>query len=121
MRGGAPPDRILMRTRQDRDRLTQLTVGRQPAVQVGIDAEDVGQRHRVGVIGLRPGDRMAFAVAGYCQWIGIQLKHIASRALANRSTQGYANADSSWAAHLESAIDAARFRRLEDLYQTHKT
>jgi hypothetical protein len=52
--------------------------------------------------------------------LGIQLKHIASRALANRSTQGYANADSSWAAHLETAIDAARFRRLEDLYQTHK-
>jgi hypothetical protein len=41
--------------------------------------------------------------------------------LANYSTQGYANADSSWAAHLESAIEAARFRRLEDLYQTHKT
>ena len=53
--------------------------------------------------------------------VGIQLKHIASRALANRSTQGYANADSSWAAHLESAIEAARFRRLEDLYQTHKS
>ena len=53
--------------------------------------------------------------------LGIQLKHIASRALANRSTQGYANADSSWAAHLESAIEAARFRRLEDLYLTHKT
>ena len=31
--------------------------------------------------------------------LGIQLKHIASRALANHSTQGYANADSSWAAH----------------------
>ncbi|RFZ10397.1 hypothetical protein DSM43518_02311 [Mycobacterium marinum] len=53
--------------------------------------------------------------------LGIQLKHIASRALANRSTQGYANADSSWAEHLESAIDAARFRRIEDLYQAHKT
>ena len=53
--------------------------------------------------------------------LGIQLKHIASRALANRSTQGYANADSAWAAHLESAIEAARFRRLEDLYLTHKT
>ena len=49
--------------------------------------------------------------------LGIQLKHIASRALANRSTQGYANADKSWAAHLESAIEAARFRRLEDLYR----
>jgi hypothetical protein len=53
--------------------------------------------------------------------LGIELKHVASRALANRSTQGYANADSSWAVHLDSAIDAARFRRLEDLYQTHKT
>ena len=52
--------------------------------------------------------------------LGIQLKHIASRALANRSTQGYANADSSWAEHLESAIDAVRFRRLEDLYHAHK-
>ena len=52
--------------------------------------------------------------------LGIQLKHIASRALANRSTQGYANADNSWAEHLESAIDAARFRRIEDLYQAHK-
>jgi hypothetical protein len=52
--------------------------------------------------------------------LGIQLKHIASRALANRSTQGYANADDSWAEHLESAIDAARFRRIEDLYHAHK-
>ena len=52
--------------------------------------------------------------------LGIQLKHIASRALANRSTQGYANADNSWAEHLESAIEAARFRRVEDLYQAHK-
>ena len=52
--------------------------------------------------------------------LGIQLKHIASRALANRSTQGYANADTSWADHLESAIDAARFRRIEDLYHAHK-
>ncbi|MBX9978193.1 hypothetical protein [Mycobacterium gordonae] len=52
--------------------------------------------------------------------LGIQLKHIASRALANHSTQGYANADGSWAGHLESAIEVARFRRLEDLYQEHK-
>lgn len=52
--------------------------------------------------------------------LGIQLKHIASRALANRSTQGYANADDSWADHLQSAIDAARFRRIEDLYHAHK-
>ena len=53
--------------------------------------------------------------------LGIQLKHIAARALANRSTQGYANPNNSWVAHLESAIDAARFRRIEDLYQAHKS
>lgn len=52
--------------------------------------------------------------------LGIQLKHIATRALANRSTQGYAAADTAWAEHLDSAIEAARFRRLEDLYRTHK-
>lgn len=52
--------------------------------------------------------------------LGIQLKHVATRALANRATQGYAAADTAWANHLESAIEAARFRRLEDLYATHK-
>jgi hypothetical protein len=53
--------------------------------------------------------------------VGIQLKHVATRALANTSTQGYVAADTAWADHLESAIEAARFRRLEDLYQTHKS
>ena len=52
--------------------------------------------------------------------LGIQLKHVATRALANRSTQGYAAAGQAWAEHLDSAIDAARFRTLEDLYQSHK-
>jgi hypothetical protein len=52
--------------------------------------------------------------------LGIQLKHVATRALANRCTQGYASADASWAEHLGAAIDAARFRRLEDLYTAHK-
>lgn len=52
--------------------------------------------------------------------LGIQLKHIAARALANRSTQGYAGADSTWAKHLDTAIDAARFRRIEDLYRRHQ-
>lgn len=52
--------------------------------------------------------------------LGIQLKHVATRALANRATQGYAAADTAWADHLESAIEAARFRRLEDLYATRK-
>jgi hypothetical protein len=50
--------------------------------------------------------------------LGIQLKHVATRALA--CTQGYVAADVSWAEHLDSAIDAARFRRLEDLYTAHK-
>jgi len=52
--------------------------------------------------------------------LGIQLKHVATRALANRTTQGYTAADTSWAEHLDTAIEAARFRRLQDLYQDHK-
>lgn len=52
--------------------------------------------------------------------LGIQLKHVATRALANRSTQGYAAPAATWSDHLDSAIDAARFRRLQDLYQDHK-
>ncbi|MEU9062357.1 integrase [Streptomyces sp. NPDC048430] len=52
--------------------------------------------------------------------LGIQLKHIATRALANSATRGYAAADDAWAKHLESAVDAARFRRLKNLYQAHK-
>jgi hypothetical protein len=52
--------------------------------------------------------------------LGIQPKHVATRALANRCTQGYAASDAVWAEHLDSAIDAARFGRLEDLYRAHK-
>lgn len=52
--------------------------------------------------------------------LGIQLKHIAARALSNRSTQGYAAADSTWAKHLDTAIEAASFRRIEDLYRRHQ-
>ncbi|MFI6145107.1 integrase [Streptomyces sp. NPDC051109] len=52
--------------------------------------------------------------------LGIQLKHVASRALANRSTQGYAAPAASWAKHLDSAIEAARFRGLRDLFNAHK-
>ncbi|MEU9087468.1 integrase [Streptomyces sp. NPDC048357] len=51
--------------------------------------------------------------------LGMQLKHIATRALANRSTRGYAAPDASWAKHLDDAVHAARFRRLKDLYQVH--
>ncbi|MFJ3301413.1 integrase [Streptomyces bacillaris] len=52
--------------------------------------------------------------------LGIQLKHVASRALANRTTQGYAASAASWAKHLDSAIEAARFRSLRDLFDAHK-
>ncbi|MFJ8677733.1 integrase [Streptomyces sp. NPDC093589] len=51
--------------------------------------------------------------------LGIQLKHAATRALANRSTRGYAASDEAWADHLQSAIDAAKFRRIKDLYSDH--
>lgn len=39
--------------------------------------------------------------------LGIQLKHVATRALANRCTRGYAASDAAWAEHLDSAIEAA--------------
>ncbi|MCX4744512.1 integrase [Kitasatospora sp. NBC_01287] len=51
--------------------------------------------------------------------LGIQLKHVATRALANRSTLGYAASDTAWADHLQSAVDAAKFRRIKDLYSDH--
>ncbi|MFJ2898982.1 hypothetical protein ACIO87_29325 [Streptomyces sp. NPDC087218] len=47
--------------------------------------------------------------------LGIQLKHLATRALANRSTRGYAASDPAWADHLQDALDIAKFRRLKDL------
>ncbi|MEV0636337.1 integrase [Streptomyces sp. NPDC050619] len=52
--------------------------------------------------------------------LGIQLKHVASRALANRTTQGYAASATSWAQHLDAAIEVARFRGLRDLFDAHK-
>ncbi|MFJ9901255.1 integrase [Streptomyces sp. NPDC091280] len=51
--------------------------------------------------------------------LGIQLKHVAARALANRTTQGYAATAASWASHLDEAIEAARFRGLRDLFEAH--
>ncbi|MEU7261687.1 integrase [Streptomyces rimosus] len=53
--------------------------------------------------------------------LGIQLKHVATRALANRATRGYAASDTAWAKHLESAVDAAKFRRIKDLYSEHSS
>ncbi|KOU51515.1 hypothetical protein ADK56_09785 [Streptomyces sp. MMG1522] len=51
--------------------------------------------------------------------LGIQLKHVASRALANRTTQGYAASAASWAKHLDTAIESARFRGLRELFDAH--
>ncbi|WP_404974633.1 hypothetical protein [[Kitasatospora] papulosa] len=48
--------------------------------------------------------------------VGMQLKHVATRALANRSTQGYMDHAPSWARHLDSAITERRFERLKDLF-----
>jgi hypothetical protein len=52
--------------------------------------------------------------------LGIQLKHVATRALANRTTQSYATSDTAWADLLQSAVDSVRFRRIKDLYGAHK-
>jgi hypothetical protein len=48
--------------------------------------------------------------------LGLQLKHFAARALANRTTQSYAASDPNWAALLDTALDATQFRRFTDLY-----
>ncbi|AQS69655.1 hypothetical protein [Streptomyces pactum] len=53
--------------------------------------------------------------------LGMQLKHFATRALANASTLAYAAADSSWAEHLKDSIEIAKFRRLKELYSLHKS
>lgn len=48
--------------------------------------------------------------------VGMQLKHTAARALANRTTRGYMDHDPSWARHLDDAIAERRFERLKDLF-----
>ncbi|MEU8934801.1 integrase [Streptomyces sp. NPDC048409] len=52
--------------------------------------------------------------------LGIQLKHVAARALANRTTQSYAAGDTQWAELLETALEATRFRRFKELFGQHK-
>ncbi|WP_109530036.1 hypothetical protein [Nocardia aurea] len=52
--------------------------------------------------------------------LGIQLKHAATRALANRSPQGYAAKDPVWAGYFDDALADARFDRLRELYQAHR-
>ena len=48
--------------------------------------------------------------------IGMQLKHMATRALANRHTQGYYAAAPAWATYFDATRQAARFQKLRDLY-----
>jgi hypothetical protein len=36
---------------------------------MGVDPQDVGQGHRVGVVGLRPGHRVALPVTGHREWV----------------------------------------------------
>jgi hypothetical protein len=61
----ASPDRVLLGARQNRDGLNEFAVGGQRAVQVGVDPQDIGQHHRIGVVGLRAGHRVPFPVAGH--------------------------------------------------------
>jgi hypothetical protein len=48
---GASPDGVLRGASQDGNRLCQLAIGREPAVGVGVGAQDVRQGHRVDVVG----------------------------------------------------------------------
>lgn len=50
---------------------------------------------------------------------GIQLKHLATRALANATTRAYAASTKEWAKYLEDALDNVKFRKIKDLYQRH--
>ncbi|MFD4540772.1 integrase [Streptomyces bauhiniae] len=50
---------------------------------------------------------------------GIQLKHMAARALANATTRSYAASDDNWAKYLEDALNNVKFRKIKDLYQQH--
>ncbi|MGJ5829920.1 hypothetical protein [Streptomyces ossamyceticus] len=48
--------------------------------------------------------------------VGMQLKHVATRALANTTTQGYTEPSPAWAQHLRTAISERRFERLAELF-----
>ncbi|MCT6776288.1 integrase [Streptomyces sp. CS7] len=50
---------------------------------------------------------------------GIQLKHIATRALANATTLGYAASDKDWARYLKDSLDNVKFRKIKELYERH--
>ncbi|GAA2530949.1 hypothetical protein [Winogradskya humida] len=51
--------------------------------------------------------------------LGMQLKHVTTRLLANRVTEGYAASDVQWDKLLDTAVDQARFVTLRELYDEH--
>ena len=61
---GPSPGRVLVGAGQHGDRLRQLRVARQRSVDVAVGAQNVGQQHGVGVVGLAACGRVAFPVAG---------------------------------------------------------
>jgi hypothetical protein len=48
--------------------------------------------------------------------VGMQLKHVATRALANTTTQAYTQPSPAWAQHLKTAISERRIERLTELF-----
>lgn len=52
--------------------------------------------------------------------LGIQLKHVAVRALANRTTEGYGAVDANWAKLLDTSLDQVRFNKLSEFYDTYR-
>ena len=56
------PDRVLLSAREYPDRLRQFGIGGQRPVRGDVGAQDVGQQHRVGGVGLRAGDLVAAAI-----------------------------------------------------------
>lgn len=52
--------------------------------------------------------------------VGMQLKHVTTRALANRSTQGYSSSAPAWARYFDDVLSDARFQQLRDLFDAHR-
>ncbi|MCX4669634.1 hypothetical protein OG453_23610 [Streptomyces sp. NBC_01381] len=59
------------------------------------------------LVGEHPGAEIA---------LGMQLKHVATRALSNQVTGGYMADDADWAKLLNTAVEDAHFERLNDFY-----
>ncbi|MFE0515503.1 hypothetical protein [Streptomyces sp. NPDC058964] len=64
------------------------------------------------ITGREPGSEVA---------LGLQLKHAARRALANCTTQGYAQMDTQWAKEFDQQLEYAAALRLVDLLRARRT